>query len=314
MLKPLFGNRLEVGYVSRREFLGSTAAVLASANWATSLMAAEPKERTARVVVGAHPWVYAAKQPGYDIWPILPAIFADMQYAGIEGIELMHTALRPKDAVERIAGLSQKHRLPIIGTSFGGEMWDRTKHQAILEDADLIVTRLAKLGGRTLGVSVGPAPHKKTPQQLDDQADLLRKIITVCKANGVVLNLHNHTYEVVDNLHDLKGTLARIPEVKLGPDLNWLLRGGVDPAGFIRQYGKQIVFLHLRDQQADGRWSEALGEGVTDFAGIGQALRDVDFRGDAVIELAHEGDFQPTRPLRESLKISREFVRRVLGY
>ena len=32
-----------------------------------------------------------------------------MSYAGLDGIELMHTALRPKDAVERIGELSRKH-------------------------------------------------------------------------------------------------------------------------------------------------------------------------------------------------------------
>ena len=204
--------------------------------------------------------------------------------------------------------------LPVMGTSFDGAMWDRARHQAVLEDAELVISRLAKLGGRTLGTSVGHAPQRKTEAQLDAQAELLRKIIVFGAKNGVVLNLHNHTYEVADNLHDLKGTLARIPDVKLGPDLNWLVRGGVDPAQFIRQYGKQIVFLHLRDQNADGRWSEALGEGSMDYPGIAQALREIGFHGDAVIELAHEGGFKPTRPLRESLKMSREFVRRTLGY
>ena len=74
------------------------------------------------------------------------------------------------------------------------------------------------------------------------------------------------------------------------------------------------MFLHLRDQKADGRWSEAMGEGNTDYRVIGKALHEVSFRGDAVIELAHEWNFKPTRPLRESLKMSREFVRKVLGY
>ncbi len=274
--------------------------------------AAEPD--AVKVVVGGHPWVYAAKQPNYDITPILPQIFADMKYAGIDAIELMHTALRPKDAVERIGELSKTIGLPVLGASFGGAMWDRTEHQAVLEDAELVITRLAKLGGRTLGTSVGPAPKRKTPEQLDAQAELLRKIIRFGQAHGVVLNLHNHTYEVQDDLYDLKGTLSRIPDVKLGPDLNWLVRGGVDPAKFIRQYSQRIVFLHLRDQKSDGRWSEAMGEGDTDYVAIGKALHDMNFRGDAVIELAHEGDFKPTRPIRESLKISREFVRKVLGY
>ncbi len=50
------------------------------------------------------------------------------------------------------------------------------------------------------------------------------------------------------------------------------------------------------------------------YAAIAAALHEINFQGDAVIELAQESDFKPTRPLRESLKMSREFVRRVFRY
>jgi len=246
--------------------------------------------------------------------PDLDQIFADVAYAGIDGLELMHTALRPADSVAMILALKNKHQLPVIGMSFEGAMWDRSKHAEVLSDAQLFIPRLEKLGGKTLGTSVGYAPKPKTAEQLDAQAELLRKLITLCNDHGVVLNLHNHTYEVENQLHDLKGTLARIPDVKLGPDLNWLIRGGVDPVQFIHDHGEQIVFLHLRDQKPDGKWSEAMGEGCTDLLAIGRALHDVHFSGHVVIELAHEGGFKPTRPLRESLKISRGFVRETLGY
>ena len=261
---------LQKSQISRRGFLATVAT--AAASELTRCEGTSAGEASAKkIVVGGHPWVYAATRPNFDITPVLPQIFADMHYAGIEAIELMHTAPRPKDAVERIGELSKKHGLPVLGMSFGGAMWDRAQHQAVLEDAETLIPRLAKLGGRTLGTSVGPSPKRKTPEQLDAQAELLRKIMALCLANGVVLNLHNHTYEVADDLYDLKGSLSRIPDVKLGPDLNWLVRGGVDPAKFIRQYGKRIVFLHIRDQKADGRWSEALGEGVTDYPAVARA-------------------------------------------
>jgi sugar phosphate isomerase/epimerase len=266
------------------------------------------------IPVGGHPWVYAAKQPGYDIYPILDRIFADMAYAGLDGMELMHTAFYAEDAVERIGALSRRHGLGVIGSSWGGALWDRRQHEAVLADARRVIPRLAAVGGRTLGISVGHAPQKKTPQELDAQAECLREVLAICGEHRVVANLHNHTYEVVDDLHDLRGTLARVAEVKLGPDLNWLLRGGVDPAWFLREFRQRVVFLHLRDQHADGRWSEALGEGDSDFAAIRGALEEIGFRGEAVIELAHEGDFVPTRPIRESLRISRDFVRQALGY
>lgn len=267
-----------------------------------------------KILVGAHPWVYAAKQENYDIYPQKEQIFSDMSYAGMDGIELMHTLFHHERAVEKIKELSQKYSLPVIGSSFGGNMFNRDEHDAILEEAHLVIESLAEVGGRTLGTSVGSAPTKKTKEQLDAQAFLLREIIAICSKNNIVLNLHNHTYEVENNEHDLSGTLARIPDVKLGPDLNWLLRAGIDPVDFIHRHAERIVFLHLRDQKAFGRWSEAMGEGDMDYEAIGKALREIDFSGDAVIELAHEPDFEPTRPKRESLKISREFVLKTLGY
>ncbi len=305
--------------LDRRGFLSSTARGLLAAAGAGlgRIGRATEKPDSAgqkKIIVGAHPWVYAATQPKNDIYPILDRIFADMSYAGLDGIELMHTALRPADSLLHLRELSKKYGLPVIGTSFGGDMWDRQQHEAIHEDAQTVVNRLADLGGWTFGVSVGKAPQPKTPAQLDAQAELLRGLIALCQSRGVVLNLHNHTYEVENGMHDLKGTLARIPDVKLGPDLNWLVRGGVDPVSFIKTYGRQIVFLHLRDQKADGKWSEAMGEGNMDYAAIGRALQEVQFSGDVVIELAHEGNSKPTRPLRESLKMSRAYVRQTLGF
>ena len=299
--------------LTRRFFLTAGSVVVASMGCGGKILGTVGDSGKKRITVGAHVWVYAAKQPEYNVTPVLPQIFSDLKYAQIDGVELMHNVLRKRETVERIGELSQKYELPVIGTSFSGPMWNRDKYEAVLEDAELVIGNLAKLKGKTFGVSVGAAPQKKTVQQLDIQADLLRKIMAIAEKHRVTVNLHNHTYEVVDDLHDLKGTLARIPDAKLGPDLNWLVRGGVDPVWFIRNYGEQIVFLHLRDQYKDGRWSESLGEGDMDYAAIGKALRDVKFSGIAVIELAHEKEFEISRPLRESWKISRQYVRQVLG-
>lgn len=264
--------------------------------------------------MAGHPWVYAARRPKNDIYEILDQIFADMRAADLDAIELMHTALAPDNAVARIGELSKRHRLPVIGTSFGANMWDRTQQDAILEQARLVIERVSALGGRTLGTSVGATRQRKTEAQFDAQAELLRKIMAICKDHGVVLNLHNHTYEVADGEHDLKGTLARIPEARLGPDINWLIRAGVDPVDFIARYGNRIVYAHLRDQKADGKWCEAMGEGTTDYGAIAAAFRKSGFHGDVAIELAHERDFEPTRSYGESFAMSRKYVRRVMGW
>ena len=289
--------------INRREFV----AALGTA----ALAQAAPK----KPVVAAHVWVYAAPLPHFDVLPIVDTIFSDMKWAGIEAVEMMHTALLHDDSVARVREASEKHKLPVIGASFEGKMYDRSQHSAILETAELVVGRVRELGGRTLGTSVGdPGQRKKTPEELDAQAEMVKKMMAVCAKHKVVLNLHNHIYEVQDDQHDLKGTLARVPGVKLGPDLDWLKGAGIEPADFIHQYGDRIVYAHLRDRKADGVWSEAMGEGAIDYPAIARAFRDVKFHGDVAIELAHPRGFQITRPLRESLKISREFVRKVLGW
>jgi sugar phosphate isomerase/epimerase len=289
---------------TRRAFLNGLAAVACP-----SLLAGQIQVR-----VGAHPWVYAAPRPNNDIYGILDEIFADMSYAGMAFIELIHTALEPDDAVSRIGELSAAHQLPVIGASYGANMWQRAEHTRILEYAARLAERLEKLGGRLLGVSVGSARRPKTAEELDAQAAILRRIIKLCEPRGIVINLHNHIYEVENNEHDLKGTLARIPDVKLGPDIDWLVGAKIDPVDFIRRHGGRIVYAHLRDRKRDGVWSEAMGEGAIDYAAVGRALREIGFAGQLAIELAHPRDFRLTRPLRESLRMSRRYVREAMGY
>jgi sugar phosphate isomerase/epimerase len=303
--------------MERRKFIRNTSLSLLAAAFSEKLTAQSASAAGAgnKIIVGAHPWIYAAKLPGFDISPALEQIFSDVAYAGYDGVELMYHPLKSDAYTKQIGDLTQKNKIKVIGTSYEGAMWNKAKHSQIFEEVDRVMTNLATVGGRTFGTSVGAVPkgRVKTEEELDDQADLLKRLITVGKSKGISLQLHNHTYEVVNGMHDLKGTLKRIPDVKLGPDLNWLLRGGVDPIEFLKKYGNQICFLHLRDQLSNGRWPEALGEGNADFVEIGKTLKSINFKGDAIVELAFENDFTPTRPLRETLKMSREYLKKTTG-
>lgn len=266
-----------------------------------------------KVPLSGHLWVYASNYPpNWDCTPILDQVFCDFKYAGLEGVEMMASNLRHDDVVPRIGELIQKYKMPVTGASYEAAMWDRTKQQEILEDVEQVVERLHELGGSTFGLTVGNAGHTKTNPELDAQAEVLQKILKLCDKNKIQANLHNHAFEVENDLHDWKGILQRVPEIKLGPDLNWLVRGGVDPVWFIKEYGSQMVYLHIRDQYANGKWTQAVGEGVTDFPAIAQALKETNFNGRAAIELAFEE--APTGPVKDDWKKSREYVRKVFGW
>ncbi len=265
------------------------------------------------IPVYAHLWVYASRYPpDWNCTPILDEVFSDLKYAGLDGVEVMEILLRKNDAVSRFNELIQKYNLPVVGTSYYGDMWNKDKQQEILDDVELVTERLHAIGGTMIGLTVGEAGHKKTEAELDTQAELLKKILLVCDKNKIEPNIHNHTFEAIDDLHDLKGIIKRIPEIKLGPDLNWLVRAGVDPVWFIKTYANKIVYMHIRDQYANGKWTEAVGEGVTNFPAIAKALKEINYSGKAAVELAF--DEPPVRAVKEDWKISREYVQKVFGW
>ncbi len=295
--------------VTRRQFL-KTSGAISGAAFLGDLMASSP---SGKVRVNGHLWIYASKfPPNWDSTPVLEQVFSDFKYAGIEGVELMEVNLRHEDVVSGVKELIEKYGAPVTGSSYSGKMFDRSDHQRILEDVDLVTDRLHQLGGKNFGVTVGDARRKKTEDELDAQADVLEKILKICKGKKILPNMHNHTFEVINDLHDLKGTVQRVPDLKLGPDLNWLIRGGVDPVDFIRTYGKKMVYMHIRDQHENGKWTEYVGEGVTDFSAIAKALKEINFKGEAAIELA--SDIPPVNPMKENWKKSREYVKRVFGW
>lgn len=106
-----------------------------------------------KVPLSGHLWVYASKfPPDWDCTPILDQVFSDFKYAGLQGVEMMESNLRHADVVSKVGDLIQQYELPVTGSSYYADMWDRTKQQEILEDVDLVVGRLHQLGVVRLGL------------------------------------------------------------------------------------------------------------------------------------------------------------------
>lgn len=295
-------------YYSRRKFITATAT--AATALALPAFACTGK---AIVEVDAHLWVYASRYPpDWDCTPILDDVFADLKAAGFARIEMMESIIRHEGAVDRIKELIQKNNMPVGGCSYYGDMWDKEQHNYIEDDISLVLERLQSVGATMIGLTTGDAEHKKTEGELDVQADMLKKIMAIAAKHNIQPNMHNHTFEMADDMHDFKGTIARLPELKLGPDLNWLVRAKVDPVWYIKTYGNRMVYMHIRDQDANGKWTEAVGEGVIDYKAIAKALHDINYNKRAAVELAF--DAPPSRSIREDWSISRKYVKTVFGW
>ena len=91
---------------------------------------------------------------------------------------------------------------------------------------------------------------------------------------------------------------------------------GIDAPSLVREYGKRIGYMHLKDLDPDDtlnpEWPmkrfRPLGYGCVDFKGIVRELKAADYDGILCVEL----DYQPVCNYR-SAQISREYIHNVLG-
>jgi len=93
--------------------------------------------------------------------------------------------------------------------------------------------------------------------------------------------------------------------------------GGGDPVAAIRRHAERLLFLHIKDVQMSAPSGNGpsyqfveLGRGSVDLPGVFAALRDVRFRGWAVVELDSVPD--KTRTPKESAAISKRYLEDVI--
>jgi len=58
-------------------------------------------------------------------------------------------------------------------------------------------------------------------------------------------------------------------------------------------------------------WSESLGDGDVDYRAVAGFLQGIGYQGFIAVELAYENGTNPTRPLEEDLRISREYAEKI---
>jgi len=90
--------------------------------------------------------------------------------------------------------------------------------------------------------------------------------------------------------------------VKAELDVYWLKHGKDDPAAYIRQLGRRVELVHLKDMAAGPEQKFApVGTGILDFAGIFAASKEVGAKWGIV-----EQDDCYTTPPMEALRVSFE--------
>src|SRR6266850_4070032 len=243
----------------------------------------------------------------------------DISEIGFSGIQLRNNILKEYgDRPKALRDLLDQHHLVMVALSSGGVVTNTSTEASEIAKHVANAKFVHDVGGHYLQVTDSARPKNRQPEAADFKqlGHVLTEIGKRTTDLGIPLGYHNH----MNSLGEAPAEVDAIMEaadpryVKLELDIAHYQQGGGDPAKAIRQYHDRLLFLHIKDVEsltppdARGhtyRWVE-LGHGRVDLPAVFRALKDVKFRGWAVIELDSVPDTAKTP--KECALINKTYV------
>ena len=246
----------------------------------------------------------------------------DISEVGFRGIQLRANILKEfNDDSKAVAQLLQQHKLQFVALSGGGPRGADYNEAEVVETQVKQATFLKKAGGMYLQMTDSARPKDRKP--LDDDFKKLGRLLTeVGKRTvdlGVPMAYHNHMGSVGQSPDEVDALMdaADARYVKLLLDVAHYAQGGGDPAKAIKKYRERILFLHIKDLDSKSSAGSAayqfveLGRGRVDLPAVFAALKEINFRGWAIVELDQVPD--KSRTPRESAIISKKYIEKKIG-
>ena len=234
-------------------------------------------------------------------------IISGCRAAGYEHAEFMSAFFAPV-LRERTFALLEKHALKIPICYHGGPMHTAADAAKTSREILDLAGVLQPVGTRIINTNPSPKPDKamKSAAELDIQAKALDELGAALAGKGMRLIVHHHDPEMRDGAREWRHILKNT-RLDLCLDLMWVARGGQNPLALLKEAGRRVATLHVRNMQ-DGVCTEAAGPGEIDYPAAVKHLKSMGWSGWAIVELFHEPGTRVSRPLVENLRLSRDYV------
>ena len=252
----------------------------------------------------------------------LESSFRECKYLGYDYVEnfafIADFFPDPKELVD----MQKRNGVELVNL-YGHFMFDE---EAALETGKKQVKFLSEVGGKWYNCQNssfgddGPPERPTDPKMVDAMCRITNKLGEYANSLGVTVCFHPHYNTCVFSQSDIDYFAANTnPEyVSFCIDTAHTTLAGIDPCDLVKQLGKRIAFVHLKDvdtyalSKADGKEKmgtfRALGLGTVDFPRFKAALEDVGYDGVMCVELD-----RPQICNYNSAEISRRYIKLALG-
>lgn len=246
----------------------------------------------------------------------------DIAAVGFRGIQLRSNSIAEFGSPAAVRDLLSQHELKFVALSSGDLLSDpaaakqsiaeHTAHARFLRDAGGLYLQI--IDNRPKGRAATPADFKQLGKALTELGKRTADL-------GIPLGYHNHMGSLGERPEELDQimSLSDPRYVKLELDIAHYFQGGGDPVKAIEKFSDRLLFLHIKDvehllpgrgSQRSYRWVE-LGHGLVDVPAVFEALRKVNFRGWAVVEL--DGVPDNAHSPKEAAAANKQYLQEKLG-
>jgi len=273
--------------------------------WLLAMAAAPARAAAYNPLLGTQNYVWTQQKASVE------ESLAAVRRAGYERLEIMSQFFEPA-MLERTAAALKANRLDLCAVYKGGPMHEPAAADETIARTVALADVLKPLGAPSINFNSDPIPAGKTDAQLAVQVKALDRLGAQLKARGVRLTVHQHAPEMRDNAREWRYELRHTdPDlVWFCVDVDWVKRGGQDPMTILREAGKRIASMHLRNAR-NGVWMEELADGDVDYREVAAWLKEIGYQGYLLVELAYESQTRPTRSLEEDLRRSRVYAEKI---
>jgi inosose dehydratase len=246
----------------------------------------------------------------------------DIAAVGFHGIQLRSNRIAEFGGPAAVRDLLSRHELKFVALSSGDLLSDPGVAKKSIAEHTAHAKFLRSAGG--LYLQILDKRPKDRPTTLADFKQLGKALTELGKRTadlGIPLGYHNHMGSLGERPEELDQimSLSDPRYVKLELDIAHYFQGGGDPVKAIEKFSDRLLFLHIKDverlapgkdSQHSYRWVE-LGRGLLDVPGAFEALRKVNFRGWAVVELDEVPD--NAHSPKEAAAANQQYLQEKLG-